>query len=128
MSRTYVAPEYQKDGFNCPYCDAYAHQTWYEGCYRSEAISAIGTRPFGVIENCSVSLCQKCGNFAFWIGEKLVYPPLSTTSLPAEDMPTDVQEYFLEARKVVELSPRAAAALLRLALQKLMPHVGGKAR
>ena len=24
----YIAPEFEKDAFNCPFCDAYAQQNW----------------------------------------------------------------------------------------------------
>ena len=43
-------------------------------------------------------------------------------------MPADVKEYFLEAREVFNASPRSAAALLRVALQQLVVHLGGRGK
>jgi hypothetical protein len=56
----------------------------------------------------------------------MVDPPPSIAPPPVLNMPWDVQNDYLEARKVIGESPRSAAALLRLAVQKLMPHVGAK--
>ncbi|WP_218778802.1 DUF4145 domain-containing protein [Halobacterium hubeiense] len=41
-------------------------------------------------------------------------------------MPDEVEEDFNEARKVVNKSPRAAAALLRLAMEKLARELTGE--
>ncbi|CEL25440.1 DUF4145 domain-containing protein [Methanobacterium formicicum] len=43
-------------------------------------------------------------------------------------MPKNVKEDFNEARMIVNDSPRGAAALLRLALEKLLPQVGAKGK
>ncbi len=58
----------------------------------------------------------------------MIYPTGSIAPLPSEDMPEDVKADFNEARAIVQASPRAAAALLRLALQKLTIHLGGKGK
>ena len=44
---------------------------------------------------------------------------------PHEDLPEDCAYDYREARDVFSRSPRAAAALLRLCIQKLMPYIGG---
>jgi hypothetical protein len=60
------------------------------------------------------------------MGKTIIYPISSIAPLPSEDMPPDVKVDYIEARNVVNNSPRGASALLRLALQKLMPHLGEK--
>ena len=49
----------------------------------------------------------------------MVYPRTTIAPEPSEDMPEDVMVDYQEAQHVVEDSPRAAAALLRLAMEKL---------
>ncbi|MGG4459744.1 DUF4145 domain-containing protein [Brevibacillus porteri] len=43
-------------------------------------------------------------------------------------MPEDVKNIYLEASGIVNQSPRAAVALLRLAVQMLMKHIGEKGK
>ena len=54
----------------------------------------------------------------------MVYPSNTIAPLAASDMPPSVQEYYDEARSIASLSPRAAAALLRIAAKKLCEELG----
>lgn len=126
MREKYIAPSFKEDAFHCPHCEVYAHQRWY-----TDKVSAYGgvvyTTTF-VAAHLSLSVCERCGEYALWFDDKMLYPISSIAPLPVEDMPEDVKEDFLEARDVVNVSPRSAAALLRLSLQKLMPHLGEKGK
>jgi hypothetical protein len=70
------------------------------------------------------TLCQHCGNIAIWQNEKLVYPDLSTVPPPNADLDEDIRADYDEARSIVNRSPRGAAALLRLCIQKLCKQLG----
>ena len=123
----YFEPEFKKDAFNCPFCEVYSHQDWR---FRLLLYNGNGTPNTNVMLNqlrvhgWSTSTCSHCGEISFWHDEKLIYPKSSIAPLPNEDMPDDVKEDYLEARNIVNDSPRGACALLRLALQKLMVHLG----
>ncbi|WP_217920488.1 DUF4145 domain-containing protein [Halolamina sp. CBA1230] len=69
--------------------------------------------------------CAHCEEYTLWVGDEMVYPEDSPAPLPTEDMPEEVKQDFEEARKVVNESPRAAAALLRLAMEKLARDLTG---
>lgn len=76
------------------------------------------------VYNANLSQCYNCDEIAIWVQSALVYPMRGDAPLPNTDMPTDVRIDFEEAGKIVGLSPRGAAALLRLAIQKLCQHLG----
>lgn len=76
------------------------------------------------LHNASVSRCYNCHQFSIWVYDKVVWPVVVTAIEPNPDLPEHVARDFVEAAKIVALSPRGAAALLRLAIQKLCEHLG----
>ena len=76
------------------------------------------------LENCFVSACFECHKLSIWIFDKLAYP-LSGEAPPANpDLSEDIRRDYDEASSILVLSPRGAAALIRLAIQKLCKELG----
>lgn len=121
MVQDYVPPDYNLDAFNCPHCDAFAHQEW---CKVAGHGGRDGKGGYSWLQSIRASVCVRCHKFALWEGERLFFPPMYVAPLPATDMPEDVKEDYEEARAIFAQSPRGAAALLRLAIQKLVIALG----
>lgn len=117
----YVAPQFKVTGFTCPLCDVYSHVTWEVLMVRHEGLAGmIGS---GALR----ASCSHCGKATVWLeGEKLMIWPrdVSAAPHPNPDMPEDIANDYLEARSIAGTSPRGAAALLRLCIQKLCHHLG----
>lgn len=80
------------------------------------------------VGNLHLSQCHVCKGIAVWVANGIVHPPVRLGPQPNPDLPPDILRDFEEARSIVSLSPRAAAAMLRLAIQKLCAHLGGSGR
>lgn len=117
---SYYPPEYRKKAFTCPLCGVFANMQWVDlflGNYGSSLVIRAN--------------CDQCQEHSYWLGEfhgdnegKMIYPTVSNVPYPNSDMPEDAKTDFLEARDVYPYSPRAAAALLRLALQRICVDLG----
>jgi hypothetical protein len=114
----YVPPQVDEEAFHCPYCDTFAHHSWQD-----LKISSRKGR-FQILDG-RVGACARCGDYHIWVADEMIYPQASSAPKPADDMPDEVREDFNEARQAVDDSPKAAAALLRLAMEKLVQELSG---
>lgn len=71
-----------------------------------------------------ISICFHCTKPSLWELNKMVCPSLGGQEQPNTDLNNDIRADYLEAAAVVQQSPRAAAALLRLCVQKLCIQLG----
>lgn len=77
------------------------------------------------VVNLSLSRCFNCEGLAVWIYNRLVYPPeRGDVVAPNPDLPPEIRDDYEEAGRIFDQSPRGAAALLRLSIQKLCRHLG----
>ena len=119
----FVSPKFMQRAFNCPHCGAYAEMHWEKVWMQS--IGDLGLH---------LAQCAHCNELSCWRGMQdedgectgglLVIPDSSLAPQPHPDMPMSVSTDYLEARSIVGRSPRGAAALLRLAIQKLCVELG----
>jgi uncharacterized protein DUF4145 len=80
------------------------------------------------LNNVDIAQCYNCSNLSVWIGNDLAWPVLSDAPPANVDLSDDVRLDYDEAGRILNLSPRGAAALLRLAIQKLCKELGGKGK
>lgn len=78
--------------------------------------------------NLHASECFACQKISVWIHNNLLWPSARSGPPPNSDLPPDVLRDYEEARVILNLSPRGAAALLRLAIQKLCVVLGEKGK
>jgi Domain of unknown function (DUF4145) len=113
----YYPPQFKEEKFHCPHCHVYSRQTWDRLYY-----STFGDYP--LIKDMYMCTCIHCDKNSYWYQGKLIIPDLTTATPPHTDLPQEVLEDYVEAASILSKSPRGAAALLRLALQKLMKELG----
>ena len=126
MSGRYEPPVFKGKAFTClhPKCATLTSMSWSR---------LVGEQyGGGFVTQYWFCKCDHCEQNSVWRrddidGEKgeLIFPYLLSVPYGHEAMPKECLADFDEAREICERSPRGAAALLRLCLQKLLVHLGG---
>ncbi len=112
-----AAPEAMRERFNEFNARSVAGEVFFEG--NKESLYA---KPSVI--NLSLSLCHSCNKLSVWVHNRVVHPPVRTGIEPNEDLSPGILRDFNEARSIVDVSARGAAALLRLCIQKLCIEFG----
>lgn len=133
-----IPPAIDQRAFNCPHCEVLAKQSWFEvylspiekdKCPKVQSAEPkiAGSGSFNNapwVPNLFISQCFNCDRLSVWIGTRLSWPLRGQMPLPNADLSDDVRRDYLEAGAILDLSPRGAAAMLRLAVQKLCKELG----
>jgi hypothetical protein len=117
----HIQPTHGSKAFNCPRCGVFAKQDWM---YMVAASQQDGFGQQYQNQEFTLSKCNSCGAPTIWLNRTIIFPLESTAERPSPDLPEDVHHDFEEARAIANRSPRGAAALLRLGIQKLCRHLG----
>ncbi|MBR8401484.1 DUF4145 domain-containing protein [Burkholderia cenocepacia] len=120
-SVNYIPPTLLEKAFNCANCGVFAKQAWF---YLHGASQKNGFGTQYQREDFTISHCEHCDAPTIWHKDALIFPLHSTAEPPNADLPAEIRADFEEARAIANLSPRGAAALLRLAIQKLCAFLG----
>jgi hypothetical protein len=108
MAKSAKLPREDASPMLCPHCGVVAQQRW------AEMYSDLGITP-----RPKVCVCRECDKPSIWYRGRMLVPATGGMSPPSADLPKEVQDDYNEARAVVAYSLRSAAALLRLAIEKL---------
>ena len=137
----FIAPTNMADSYTCPFCDTTSIQEWFvphfmekvesydeeKGQYAPSSKQNVFHPPLKGSEytEWAFAQCAHCRRVTVWHSGHLVFPESVSGIVPNEDMPDDIKLLFIEADSIYAKSPRASAALLRLALQELLNEVLG---
>ena len=110
----YYPPTFGKSHFHCALCHVYANQSWASLEYQGTSTKS----PF------KYSLCDHCKKISYWYEERMIVPGEAPVHPHHEDLPASCIDDYEEARDISSRSPKAAAALMRLCIQKLMVELG----
>jgi len=118
-------PLERASAFICPHCGVNSQHTWGVSSSLTVFIgtSTQSSRPY-LDEALVAAACQNCGKETIFHAGRVIIPSYSAAPAPVADMPPEVIDDYEEARSILSKSPRGAAALLRLVIQKLCPILG----
>lgn len=118
----YIAPNKELKTFTCPHCHTIAQMLSHTH-YFSDDIERFPDDDFFIMNVVTICKCANCGKKILWVNDDYAYPDLQPIESNV-DMPDSVRQLYEEAGLIYTKSPRAACALLRLAIDRLCNELG----
>ena len=122
MSKNYIEPNKELRSYTCPHCNTISQMDKEQHHFGKDVIASRGGMP-SFKNRLTIHRCQCCGKKIIWIDDNYVYPDIIAEEANA-DMPDSVKQLYNEAGLIYNKSPRAACALLRLAVDRLCNELG----
>ena len=133
MNNKYIAPNRNLDSFTCPHCQTLSLMTWGIHHFEQDLMTDDIGNPIQAFDEsgdynvyCNeliIKRCHSCGKKIVWIDNKYIYPNIVAEEVNP-DLPESVKQLYNEAGLIYNQSPRAACALLRLAIDRLCNELG----
>ena len=122
MSKNYIFPSKDRYLYTCPHCNTQSQMERDTHHFASDVHNTVrGLRT--VSYELTIHKCVCCDSKIIWVGDEYVYPDIVAEEANP-DMPESVMELYNEAGLIYNKSPRAACALLRLAIDRLCNELG----
>lgn len=122
MAKNYIEPKKDLVKYTCPHCNTISQVEQSAHHFQSDVYDRCG-RMMGILNQVTIHKCQCCGKKIIWIDNNYVYPDIVAEEANP-DMPEPVKQLYNEAGLIYNKSPRAACALLRLAIDRLCNELG----
>lgn len=123
MANNYIEPKKELIKYTCPHCNTISQVEKDSHVFQSDYQSSTSGRGVVARNRLTIHRCQCCGKKILWIDNNYVYPDIVAEEANP-DMPELVKQLYNEAGLIYNKSPRAACALLRLAIDRLCNELG----
>lgn len=124
MPIQYIAPQKDLGRYTCPHCGTLSQVKKDQHRFPDDCYST-GHVGISIINRLTIHRCVSCGKKIIWSDDEYIYPDIVPAE-PNPDMPESVMQLYKEAGLIASKSPRAACALLRLAVERLCVELGMK--
>ena len=122
MAKNYIEPQKNLTSYTCPHCNSISQMEKDIHHFNSDFYST-GGGVLAVRNQLTIHRCHCCGKKIIWIDNNYIYPDIIAEEANT-DMPNSVKQLYEEAGLIYNKSPRAACALLRLAIDRLCNELG----